>query len=139
MNTQLKDQIYSRFAEDWGTSSLQVSICVKIFDYLLSRPFSQLKHLTYGSLKVAIKENTLDIDLLKAIQYLSGDRVPILLPHFEFIDEYDESFDLDNEDIRHAQKIGKLVHPRTGEYIENFEDKVVMYFTPSSFIQEIQN
>ncbi len=139
MNNQLKNEIYLHFAEDWGNSSLQFSVCVNIFDYLLSRPFSQLKHLTYGSLKIAIKKNISDIDLLKAIQYLSGDRVSILSPHFEFIDEYDESFDLDNKDIRHAQEIGKLVHPRTGEYIENFEDKVVMYFTPSSFIQEIQN
>jgi len=138
MNIELKDQMYLRFEEDWGKPSLQFSVCMKIFDYLLSRPFNQLKHLTYGSLKVAIKENLSDVDLLKAIQYLSGGRVPILSPHFEFIDEDDEPFDLDNKDIRDAQEKGKLVHPGTGEYIENFEDKVVIYFTPSLFIQEIQ-
>lgn len=139
MNTQLKYKIYSRFEEDWGKSSLQFSVCVKILEYLLSRPINQLKHLTYGSLKLAIGENRSDIHILQAIQYLCGDRASILSLHFEFIDENEQSFDLDDDEVKHAQKTGKLAHPKTGENIENFEDQVLMYFTPSSFIKEAQN
>jgi len=138
MNQQLKDQLYSRFSEDWGDSSSQFDICVKIFDYLLSRPIDQLRHLTTGSLKVAIGENRSDIDLIKVIQYLCGDRTGVLSLHFEFVDE-ENYYPLDNDDIKYAQNTGKLSHPRTGEYVENFEEKVLMYFTPTPLIIDIQD
>jgi uncharacterized beta-barrel protein YwiB (DUF1934 family) len=139
MNQQLKNQIYLRFAEDWEKSTSQFGVCVKIFDYLLSRPFEQLRHLTVGSLQVAIGEYHSDIDILRIIQYLCGDRTGVLSLHFEFLDENDEYYTLNNEDVKNAKIIGKLVHPRTGEYVENFEDKVLMYFTPTSLIKNIQD
>ncbi|SJM91467.1 conserved hypothetical protein [Crenothrix polyspora] len=139
MNQKLKNQVISHFAEDWGVSSPQFSVCEKIFNYLLSRPKNQLKHLTHGSLKVAIGEYRSDVDVLKAIQYLCGDRVPVLSLHFELVDDQDNYLPLKDADIRDAKKTGKLVHPETGEYVENFEDKVLMYFTPSSLVQEVIN
>lgn len=139
MNQQLKNKIYSRFADDWEASSSQFDICVKIFDYLLSRPIEQLRHLTPGSLKVAIKENRSDTDLIKIIQYLSGDRMGVLSTHFEFVDEFENFYPLEYEDIKYAQNTGKLVHPKTGESVENYEDKVLMYFTPTALIKNIQD
>ena len=139
MNQKLKNQVISHFAEDWGASSPQFSVCEKIFNYLLSRPISQLKHLTHGSLKVAIGEYCSDVDVVKAIQYLCGDRAPVLSLHFELVDDEDNYLPLEDDDIRDAKRTGKLVHPETGEYIENFEDKVLMYFTPSSLVQEVIN
>jgi hypothetical protein len=139
MNQKLKNQVILQFAEDWGDLSPQFSVCEKIFNYLLSRPVNQLKHLTHGSLKVAIGEYRSDVDVLRAIQYLCGDRTHVLSLHFEFLDDENNYFELGYDDIREAKITGKLVHPETGEYIENFEDKVLMYFTPSSLIQEVIN
>lgn len=140
MNQQkLKNHIYLHFENDWGKQSTQFSTCVDIFDYLSSRPINQLKHLTLGSLKSAVKNNYSDIDMLTAIQYLCGDAIPVLSLHFEFIDDNEQSFDLDNLEIAEAKKEGKLVHPGTGEYIENFEDKVLMYFTPGKLVEKVQN
>lgn len=136
MNQQIKNQVISYFAEDWGASSPQFSVCEKIFNYLLSRPLNQLKHLTHGSLKIAIGEYRSDIDFLKAIQYLCGDRVHVLSIHFELM-ENNDYFQLDYDDIRDAQDTGRLVHPETGEYVDNFEEKVLMYFTPGSKIYEV--
>ena len=111
----------------------------EILDYLMSRPIDQMKHLTFGSLKIAVEERFSDIDMLAVIQYLCGDAVPVLSLHFEFIDEDDHSYDLDNHDLSAAKKEGKLVHPGTGEYIENYENKVLMYFTPGDLIKQVQN
>jgi|688.fasta_scaffold298379_3 hypothetical protein len=135
MNQQIKDKIISYFEEDWGISSPQFSVCENIFNYLLSRPLSQLKHLTHGSLKIAIGEHLSDADFIKAIQYLCGDRVHVLSIHFELM-ENNDYFQLDYDDIRDAQNTGRLAHPETGEYIENFEDRVLMYFTPGSKVYE---
>jgi len=140
MNQQkLKDNIYLHFEKDWGKQSTQFSTCVEIFDYLSSRPVSQLKHLTLGSLKNAVKNHYSDIDMLTAIQYLCGDAIPVLSLHFEFIDDNDQSFDLGNHEIIEAKKEGKLVHPGTGEYIENYEEKVLMYFTPGILVKKAHN
>lgn len=138
MNQQIKNQIISYFAEDWGALSPQFSVCEKIFNYLLSRPLNQLKHLTYGSLKIAIGEYRSDVDFLKVIQYLCGDRVHVLSIHFELM-ENNDYFQLDYDDIRDAKNTGRLVHPETGEYIDNFEEKVLMYFTPGSKVHEVMD
>lgn len=139
MNQKLKEQIITRFAEDWGKKSPQYDVCVKIFDYLLSRPTNQLKHLTYGSLKNAIGDNPSDTDILTAAQYLCGDRTPVLSLHFEFSDKEDEFIYLEYDEVRWAKSTGKLVHPVTGEDIDNYEDKVFMFFTPSPLISEIRS
>ncbi|MEY3879905.1 MAG: hypothetical protein RIQ94_700 [Pseudomonadota bacterium] len=139
MNQILKNQVISQFAEDWGLSSPEFSVCEKIFNYLLSRPANQLKHLTHGSLKIAIKDYRSDIDILKAIQYLCGDGVHLLSLHFEILDDQNNYHELDYDVIKNANITRELVHPETGEYVENFEDKVLMYFKPSSLLQEVIN
>jgi len=138
MNQELKNQIISCFAEDWGRPSLQFQTCEKIFDYLLSRPINQLTHLTYNVFRKAIGDEYSIIELLKATQYLCGDRVPILSLHFEIADEDDSYLDINDDDMRYAKETGKLVHPRTGEYIEDYEDKVLIYFKPSCLVNEVK-
>lgn len=137
MNQQLKNQIISHFAEDWGDSSPQFIMCEKIFDYLLSQPVDQLTHLTYGSIQVAIGEYQSDVEIVRVIQYLCGDRTPVLSLHFKLSDNDDDDicYPLDYDDIRDARIHGTLVHPETSELIENYESKVLMYFTPSPLIE----
>ncbi len=139
MNQKLKNQIISYFAEDWGESSPQFEACTKIFDYLLSYPVDQLTHLTYSVLKKTIGDNYSTAELLKATQYLCGDKVSLLSLYFEISDEDDYYVDINYDDIRYARKTGKLIHPRTGEIIEDYEAKVFIYFKPSSLINEVQN
>jgi len=136
MNQQ---QLKEKIKQDWVEQSSLLDICLEIIEYLISRPIKHLRHLTYSSLKIAVKGRYSDVDMLAAIQYLSGDAVAVLSLHFEFIDEYDESFDLDCQEVSEANKEGRLVHPRTGKYIENYKDKVLMYFTPGNFLKQIEH
>lgn len=120
---------HSRINEDWGTNTPQSAACINIITYLLTRPAQQLKHITYGSLKTAIHTST-DIELLKAINYLSSERAPALRTHFEYFDsESEEYFELEPKEIKDAQQSGYLISPRTGEAVTDFEELVLLYYT----------
>lgn len=100
-------------------------ICEKILNYLQSRPVHQLTHLTYGNIQVAINEYSEDV--LKAVQYLCN--IKVLSVHYEFCDnDNDEYFPLSLDDVNDAQNLGTLVHPETGELIQDYKDKVLKYF-----------
>ncbi|MEL7409478.1 MAG: hypothetical protein AAFN00_21455, partial [Cyanobacteria bacterium J06558_2] len=72
-------------------------------------------------------------NFLKAIQYLCGDRTHLLELKFELIDG-EESYPISYYEYNEAQKTGELVHPETGELVSSFEDKVYMFFQPSSLV-----
>ncbi len=128
------NQVRERLAEDWGDGSPQFFACVKIFEYLRSRPIEQLKHLTLGGLKISINHDVLDTDLLLATQYLCGERVPVLALHFEFLDEDDNYHEISRGDMYFAEKYGRMVHPVSGEFIENYDENIFIYFTPGELI-----
>lgn len=116
--------------EDWSGSS-HVEICIQILNYVVEYPASKLKHISYGSLKKLVGPKFTDEQLLVSIQYLCGERVPVLEPNFEFI-ENDELYIIPNSEIEEARRKGVLIHPLTGEEIYDFENCVFMFFVPSS-------
>jgi hypothetical protein len=126
----LLDQIY----EDWG-SKPQSKICVEILEYLLRS--SQASHITYGSLRKVIGKLYNDNELLMAVQYLCGDKTKLFEVKFELLDYDDNYIEVSNAEIDYANETGKLVHPESGEYISDFEDKVYMYFQPSLIVKNI--
>jgi hypothetical protein len=134
-----KQEIIKNIYDDWGKKP-QYYICISIFEYLLKN-HQKSWHLTYASLKqvVNLKYNNKynDEDILIAIQYLCGYRTHLLEIRFELIEDNEEIFDIPNEEIKRAEETGKLVHPETGEFVENYQNKVYMYFVPSSVIQNI--
>lgn len=130
-----KQQILDRINEDWGQKS-QAIICAEILDYLLQITPNIFPHITYGSLRKVLSGNHGDIELLTAVQYLCGERVHLLEAKFELIDD-DNYIDIPNSDLNHARATGQLVNPETGELISKFEEKVYIYFQPSSLVKKI--
>jgi hypothetical protein len=129
---EVKNQIY----EDWGDKP-QSQICLELLDYLLRVPANRLVHITYGSLKQVINKSYTDCDILKAIQYLCGERTNLLAVNFELIEDYESIYPLSKAEVSIAQDTGELVHPETGKLVHNFQEKVFIYFQPSSLIQTI--
>ncbi|BDA76001.1 hypothetical protein CAL7716_101670 (plasmid) [Calothrix sp. PCC 7716] len=128
----LETQIY----EDWG-SNPESEICIALLNYLLRIPMDRSCHITFGSLKIAINNEHTDVELLKAVQYLCGDRTKLLEVNFELIENEENIFSLSKSDVAAARKTGMLIHPETGEIIEDFEEKVFMYFEPSYLVKNI--
>lgn len=130
-----KELIMTQIYEDWGDSP-QSEICVALLNYLIHLSIDKQYHITFGSLKIVIGNKYTNVDLLKAVQYLCGDRIKLLDINFELLED-EEFFPLSKSDVSDAKKTGELVHPQTGEIVEDFEEKVFMYFVPSSLIKNI--
>ncbi|MEO1187036.1 MAG: hypothetical protein AAFX46_21220 [Cyanobacteria bacterium J06636_27] len=130
-----KQQIVEQIHQDW-LQKPQSKICVAILDYLIRNNFQNLSHITYGSLRKVVGTVYDNQDLLAAIQYLCGERTHLLEAKFELI-ENDNYFDISDEEMIEARETGQLLHPETGKLIRNFEDKVFIYFQPSSVVKNL--
>jgi hypothetical protein len=130
-----KHQIIDRIQQDWGEKP-QFKICVSILEYLICLNTSNPLHLTFGGLRNSAGLKFSDSEFLLAIQYLCGDRTHLLDIGFELI-EGGEYIEIPDCELNNARQTGFLVHPETGEVINDFEDKVYMYFQPSSLIRSL--
>jgi len=131
---ETKSTLLQNIREDWSDSS-QIRICEEILECLVSYENPEKLHLTYGILQNILSENYDRIQILKAIQYLSGDRVPLLRIRFEVLDNNGDCYSLTNEDVSKARKTGILLHPEKEDFIEDFEKKVFMYFVASDWVR----
>ncbi|MBW4597640.1 MAG: hypothetical protein KME46_33250 [Brasilonema angustatum HA4187-MV1] len=131
-----KELIVNQINEDWGNKP-QSQICISVLNYLLDTSTENRSHITFGSLKIAVNNQHTDIELLKAIQYLCGERTKLLEINFEFIQDEENIFPLSNTEVKIAKETGELIHPETGEIINNYEEKVFMYFEPSYLVKKI--
>lgn len=130
-----KEKIVEQIEYDWS-GNVQSEICLTIFDYLINNNPQSLSYITYGSLKKVIGKDYNLESFLKAIQYLCGDRTHLLDLKFELVDG-EESYPISDYEYNEAQKTGELVHPETGKLVRRFEDKVYMFFQPSSVVKTL--
>lgn len=130
-----KQQIVEQIHQDW-LQKPQLQICIAILDYLVHSSSQHISHITYGSLRKVVGKAYDNRDLLAAIQYLCGDRTHLLEAKFEFIDN-ENYFDISDDEMIEARETGQLLHPETGKLIRDFEDKVFIYFQPSSVVKNL--
>lgn len=111
------------------------ALCVAIVDQLAE---GVLKRLTFGQLYgLATKSDASKEDIARALQYLTGHDLHLLDTEFEFIDENEETFYFNLDDLNTARHDGDLFHPESGERIDNYEERVFPTFVPSSLAKEI--
>ena len=135
MITIEKQQIEEQIHQDW-LQQPQSQICIAILDYLVRSNSQHLSHITYGSLRKVVGKAYDNQDILAAIQYLCGDRTHLLEAKFELIDN-GNYFDISDDEMSKARETGQLLHPETGKLIGDFEDKVFIYFQPSSVVKNL--
>lgn len=131
-----KQKIVKQIKNDWS-NKIQSEICIAILNYLFHDKSKNITHITYTSLRKVTGDKYANEDLLMAIQYLCGDRIKLLDAKFELI-ENEQLFDISNIELKEARETGVLVHPETGELIKDYEDKVFIYFQPSSLSKNFQ-
>lgn len=107
--------------------------CIKIINHINdTKNIQNLKHISYGFLK---KITNLPLNkLTMTINYLCGSRVSALDIEYGFFDGI-KNIDIDYFDFKEAQKTGIFYHPETGEPVEDFDNKIYIYFkcSPSFF------
>jgi hypothetical protein len=106
------------------------SACIAILEFIAKQDLQFVKRLTFGQLmRVAGLSDPADV--LPAVQYLTGARLHLLDPRFEFIDvttDYIEEVDLDV--VAQARADSVFYHPHSGEPVADFESALFMFFVP---------
>lgn len=123
------EQIKAILQERWQEPVTQ--LCYKIIDFLASKPRDQLQLLTFRTLTSAAGRENFDPELLSALSILSSSEIPALKMHTAFIDDDDELHEIELRELHEARLKGSLVHPQTGLLLDDFEDKIVPYFSIS--------
>ncbi|HGL4257193.1 hypothetical protein [Burkholderia dolosa] len=121
-----KDDALARIREDLGTQPSLVHACEAIVEYVAARPATLLERVTFGSLSKAASLSDVK-EVIPAVQYLSGSRLPLFETAYSFIDG-DEEYDLSDEDIQEARRTRVFNHPDLGEPVRDFERLIYVYF-----------
>lgn len=106
-------------------------ICMKILDYVVSKPRDELHFLTLTTLCRATGRGEVDVELLAAINILAGSRLGLLESHALFVDDDESEHELTPEEISQARATGELIHPQTGEAVADYERHLIPFFSPS--------
>ena len=117
-----------RITEDWGKLP-ESHICHEILSYINKNLSKNISHLTYIRLSEIANLAQVNAPLLKSIQYLCGERVPLLEVKFELIDN-GLHHEVTVDEYNQALDDNYLNHPETGEVITDFKNKVHIYFSP---------
>ncbi|WP_207460796.1 hypothetical protein [Azospirillum sp. SYSU D00513] len=120
-------------------SGAEAEICLSATKYLLTTPAERLEMLSYGSLYAAMGQKHGRIEFIRAMQILSGSWLNLLDIFFKFYDKNsNEEYDVDNDEVLAAQKDGRLVHPKTGDLVEDYEEDLLIYFCASEKLKDMK-
>lgn len=124
---KLLPQVRDYLEEDFASDPNIRGACSRIVDFIEAHSSDEVTYLSFGHL--------LDIAGSKpeegfaAVQYLSGARSRVLEAKFEFIED-DSIEELDASDLAEAGETGVFYHPIEGTLVEDYQEKVFLYFVP---------
>lgn len=132
-----RDQAEARVAEDLRANPQIERACKAILEFAASRSEEVLQHITFGALARASQLADPSLAVV-AIQYLTGDRVHLLEPRFEFIDgDLIEAIEI--SEVNEARRNGTFYHPETGDLVTDFESKLIVHFVLSDMGKSLRN
>lgn len=109
-------------------------ICREISHFLARKRPEQRLHLTLSGLRNQTRPKV-DEDLLVAIQYLTGAEADLLEANFEYVEE-GEYFPLSKAQMRGGLETISADLGVTFASAQDFESRVLIYFTPSERARE---
>jgi len=135
-----QDKIRNRFnfkaqiIEDWESPYREA--CLRILDVLLFRNLD-LDNISFADL---CSYPNKEIEVLKLLPYITGERTHLLDMKWYFLDENEIRYELSDDQAR-AANTGEIRHPVTDEILDYVEAsaKVFMYFVASDLIREIRS
>jgi hypothetical protein len=128
------EEIEEEYRRSWGELSVG-PVCLDIISFLKTQPVHQSQFFSFKSLSRAAGRDAVDMDVLAALNLLTGSRRPLLQVHAMLIDEDGTEHELSLEELAGARRTGTLYHPVTREPISDFESRVVPLFSPTEVLQ----
>lgn len=126
-----KKEIVQAIEECWRPSDPHFLICKALVDYFEKTDARELRHLSQASVYRIVGSRFSPDLIIESVQFLAGSYINLIDIGFELIDENDDIFELDKSDIANARRTGTLAHPNTGLPVENYEEKVFLYYQPT--------
>lgn len=124
------DDLKREVAEGWPdipAASLALGI-IGFMDHLRDQ---ELRMLTIPRLLEAVGRRQVDQEFLAALAILVSSTVHVLDAKAFLYEGEGSELHIDAQELAAARQHGSLVHPETGELIENFEDRLIPYFESS--------
>ena len=109
-------------------SQRTVELCLQIVRSLLELPDEEGQFLTYTSLQKLAHVEAIDSQLVSAVAFLTSSRLAVLHPRGQYVDDDGNEYTLDDAEFQELIVNGTVVHPETGEVVENAKEFVVPFF-----------
>jgi hypothetical protein len=111
-----------------------VDYCDAVLEFVFSTP-------SVSELSVPLVSRNVNVEAEVAweiLSYLSGARAALLDMKFVYIDEYDNEFFLDANDIEQLVSKKTIAHPNTGEELSDVDDYVFPVFIPTEKLIDLR-
>jgi hypothetical protein len=123
------EDIKSEVAEGWsGIPAADLSL--RIIDYMTPLEDQELRMLTIPTLLRATGRENVDAEFLASVAILVSSTIHVLDAKAFFCDD-DGEVHVDTQELAEARQRGTLEHPTSGELIDDFEDRLILYFQSS--------
>lgn len=136
MKTSVQN-IQEKILKDWSSKPRVARSCRNIFEHFLVTSHSDSKHLTSGSIRKLMDSETSDLEFIETIRYLSGS-ISVLSIGFEYINDFDESYEISSEELEILERDGLFIDPDTGNPVDNPEDNIFIFFSQSDVIRSLK-
>lgn len=130
------EDIRQAIATSWPTVP-GADLSIRLLEFVLHLPEPETRLMTMPMLARGVGLNGVDQNLLTAITILVSSRLELLQPRAMLIEDGDQEFEVEPDDLSVARAEGVLAHPETGEPILDFEDKLYPFFVPTERLKAI--
>lgn len=124
------DQLRLDLIASWGGKPAG-ELCLKLFERLAATPIGDLEMLTYPTLARILERPKVDHEVVIAVGILVTSSLHALEARALLIDD-DQEYELDASQVAHAERTGELLHPESGELVEDFDSKLMPFFVPTT-------
>ncbi|WP_333814836.1 hypothetical protein [Tabrizicola sp.] len=123
-----KKEVIARLTSTWADTPTG-KICLRLAEGLLRLNPEEAQMLTYESMLAIVDQDRVTPELEAALTALTTSEAAILKAGGIFIDEDDTSSELSDEEFADVVARNVLVHPITGEFVDNPRDHVLPFFS----------
>jgi len=103
--------------------------CLRLFDALLEINEEEGNFLTFSMLQRMADCYVINPKFIEAVQFLTSSTFSLLHAHGQFVDDNGAEYTLSDVEFDNVLLYGSLIHPRTGEQIEDARKDVIPFFS----------
>lgn len=127
---QLRNEIQARWQ---GLPAAE--LCMLILDVVESTPFGNLKFVTFTTFANMARRETIDLDVLGAVNILTSSGLAVFDAHAMFVDEANNEHEITLKELNEAKRSGIFIDPNTGERVPDFEKRIFPFFSANSRLE----